>query len=288
MTTEPEGLFTRRKMLGDVLKRLRGDRTLKEVAHFTAISESSVSRIENGKQKITPANVRLLCQFYGVGAPDQDMLMRQAAESDDRASVVIDDDCVANWAKSFADLQHDSAEIKIYQLKLVPGPLQPPAYTRAIVAAGQSDQVSAEGVVRSRLAQRQRLLDGKWAYHAVLDEAALRTVVGGPIVMAELASDLERVAALDNVTLQLVPFEAGAHIAMTGPFTMLRYPGSSAMSAVFVELDHAVWSAEKPRDLDRYEHMFERLTEVALSPDETRRWLASLGEFYRASGGRSG
>lgn len=286
--TEPEGQFTRRKMLGDVLRQLRGDRKLREVAQFAGISESSISRIENGKQKITGANVRLLCQCYGVGAPDVDMLMRQATESDDRASVVIDDDSVADWAKSFADLQHDSDETATYQIKLIPGPLQTPEYARALVAAGDADQVTADGVVRRRSAQRQRLLQSEWEYRAILDEAALRTIVGDRTTMAEQAEDLAKVSALPNVTLQVMLFEAGAHIAMTGPFTMLRYRGSDAMNAVFVELDHAVWSAEKPRDLGRYGRMFEQLTKSALSPEESRAWLVSLGEFYRASGGRSG
>lgn len=286
--TEPEGQFTRRKMLGDVLRQLRGDRKLKEVAQFTGISESSISRIENGKQKITAANVRLVCQCYGVGAPDVDMLMRQAAGSDDRASVVIDDDSVADWAKSFADLQHDSAETNTYQLKLIPGPLQASAYTQAIVVAGEAGQVNAEGVVRRRLAQRQRLLRGEWAYHAVLDEAALRTLVGDHETMAEQSEDLAQVAGLPNVTLQVMPFEAGVHIAMTGSFTMLRYRGSESMNAVFVELDHAVWSAEKPRDLGRYRRMFEQLTKTAMSPDRTHEWLVSLGKHYRTNGRRSG
>jgi transcriptional regulator with XRE-family HTH domain len=285
--TEPEGQFTRRKMLGDVLRQHRGERKLREVAEFTGISESSISRIENGKQKITAANVRLLCQCYGVGAPELDMLMRQATESDDRASVVIDDDSVADWAKAVADLQHDSAETKTYQLKLIPGPLQTPAYARAVVAAGETDQVTADGVVRRRSAQRSRLLEGEWVYRAILDEAALRTVVGDYETMAEQAEDLAQVADLPNVTLQVVLFEAGAHIAMTGPFTMLRYRGSEAMNAVFVELDHAVWSAEKPRDLDRYARMYEQLTETALSPEESRAWLVSLGKYYRANGGSS-
>ena len=75
---------------------------------------------------------------------------------------------------------------------------------------------------------------------------------------------------------------------MTGPFTMLRYRGDERLSAVFVELDHAIWSAEKPRDVLRYTRMFEQLTEVALSPDRSRAWLVSLEKHYRANGGRSG
>lgn len=286
--TEPEGQFTRRKMLGADLRRLRGEQKLKEVAEFTGISESSISRIENGKQKITVANVRLLCQCYGVGAPELDMLKRQAEESDDRASVVIDDDSVADWAKAVADLQHDSDETRTYQIKLIPGPLQTPAYTQAVVAAGEADQVTADGVVRRRAAQRQRLLRGEWTYRAVLDEAALTTVVGSPQTMAEQVEDLAEVSSLLNVTLQVVPFVAGAHIAMTGPFTMLRYRGSEALNVVFVELDHAVWSAEKPRDLERYGRMFDQLTEIALSPDRSRERLVSLGKYYRANGGRTG
>lgn len=286
--TEPEGQFTRRKMLGQDLRQLRGDRKLREVAEFTGLSESSISRIENGKQKITRANVRLLCQCYSVGAPELDMLTRQADDSDDRASIVIDDDSVADWAKAFADLQHDSDETRTYQQKLIPGPLQEPAYTQAVVIAGETDKVSAESVVRRRVAQRKRLLQGEWTYRAVLEESALRTVVGGFATMAEQIGDLIQVADLGNVTLQVMPNDAGAHIAMTGSFTMLRYRGAESLSAVFVELDHAIWSAEKPRDVGRYSAMFEHVTEKALSPDRSRAWLVSLEKYYRANGGRSG
>lgn len=286
--TEPEGQFTRRKMLGADLRQLRGDRKLREVAEFTGISESSISRIENGKQKITRANVRLLCQCYDVGAPELDMLTRQADDSEDRASMVIDDDSVADWAKAFADLQHDSDETQTYQQKLIPGPLQDPAYTQAVVIAGETDKVSAESVVRRRAAQRERLLQGDWVYRAVLEEAALRTVVGDTATMASQLHNLVEVAALRNVTLQVMPNESGAHIAMTGPFTMLRYRGAESLSAVFVELDHAIWSAEKPRDVNRYSAMFDQLTAKALSPDRSRAWLVSLEKYYRANGGRSG
>lgn len=286
--TEPEGLFTRRLMLGRELRRLRGDRTLKAVAAFTGLSDSSISRIERGKQKILPSNVRLLCQCYGIGAPQVDMLVRQAEESEDRRSLVLDSDSIADWSESFFDLLLAAEEIWTFEDALAPGMVQPAAYTKAVVDAGESGNVTADGQIEVRGSLRQRLLNGGWQYRVVLDEAIFRRVVGSREVMVDLCDELVELSGLPNVEIQVLRFEAGAHIAMTGPFTMLRFADELDMNRVFVELDHAVWSAEKPQDNDRYNFMFQRLREQALSGEKSRDWLVSLAEYYRASGGRSG
>lgn len=85
---------------------------------------------------------------------------------------------------------------------------------------------------------------------------------------------------LDNITIQLLAFDAGAHVAMTGAFTMLRFPDELEMNAVFLEHDHGATSAERPIDLVRYGRMFERLTSHALSPAQTRKRLITLEREY--------
>lgn len=286
--TEPDGLFTRRLMLGQHLKRLRGARTLREVAAFVNLSDATISRIERGKQAILPSNVRLLCQYYGVGAPEVDMLVRQAQESEDRGSLLLDSDSVPDWAESFGNLQLESVESKVFQALLVPGPLQTAAYTREIAAASGSVAVPVDRQISRRAALRKRIEEGSWTFHAILDAAALNRTVGDGVLMAEQLAELEAMCSLPNLRLQVLPVSSGAHGAMTSSFTMLRYHDQNAMNAVFVELERAMWTAEKPKDLARYGAIFDRLEEQALTPDETREWMASLGSYYRANGGSSG
>lgn len=286
--TEPDGLFTRRLMLGQHLKKLRGARTLREVAAFVNLSDATISRIERGKQAILPSNVRLLCQYYGVGAPEVDMLVRQAQESEDRGSLLLDSDSVPDWAESFGNLQLESVESKVFQALLVPGPLQTAAYTREIAAASGSVAVPVDRQISRRAALRKRIEEG-WAFHAILDAAALNRTVGDGVLMAEQLAELATMSrSLPNLRLQVLPLSSGAHGAMTSSFTMLRYHEQIAMTAVFVELERAMWTAEKPKDLARYGAIFARLEEQALTPDETCEWMDSLGAYYRANGGSSG
>jgi hypothetical protein len=87
-----------------------------------------------------------------------------------------------------------------------------------------------------------------------------------------------------HITVQALAFDSGEHVAMTGAFTMLRFPDELAMNAVFLEHDHGATSAERPTDLARYGRMFERLVSCALSPARTRDRLATLeSEYNQAS-----
>lgn len=172
-------------------------------------------------------------------------------------------------------------------IELVPGLLQTPEYVHAVAAAAQLDATDAD-IRRSvdlRLARQRRLAtDHPPRLHSVLNEAVLMRPVGGPQAMAAQLRHLIDMTEQDNITVQVLAFSAGEHVAMTGAFTMLRFPDELEMNAVFLEHDHGATSAERPTDIDRYVRMFERLTAQALSPDQTRERLATLeGEYNRAN-----
>lgn len=171
-------------------------------AKYAGLKGPSISRIENGKQAILPRTVRLLCQCYDIGAPTIDMLMRQAEESNDRAWYTMYSDTVPSWVESFLGLETEAEEVWTYEAELVPGLLQTPEYPPRL--------------------------------HTVLNEAVLMRPVGGPSVMATQLRHLIEMNKHDNITIQVLAFEAGAHVAMTGAFTMLRFPDELEMNAVFL------------------------------------------------------
>lgn len=288
MVTEPVdefGPFVRRKILGKELRKLRGDTEIKAAAKYAGLSEASISRIERGKQTILPRTVRTLCQLYEVGAPQVDMLMRQAEESNDRGLLPLDSDTAPDWSAPFFEMEAEASEIWTYQAQSVPGLLQCPNYIRAIVTAAEVTGADPESSVELRTARQRRLTSTRPPkLHAVLDEAVVRRPVGGPEAMADQLDHLVTMSDLAHITLQVLPFDAGAHIAMTGSFTMLRFPDELEMNAVFLEHDHAGLMAERPRDIARYGHMFERLCVESLSPQDSRALLDSLATQYRASG----
>ena len=138
--------------------------------------------------------------------------------------------------------------------------------TVAVNSTGQAESV--EGFARMRATRQQRLTsEDPLILRAVINEAALRRVVGGPDVMRDQSRRLVEIATLPNVTVQVLPFSAGAHPGMTGPFTTLRFAERS-MNVVFIELrGGAVYQ--------------ERLSDRALSEDDT---TSLLNEIERGGG----
>jgi transcriptional regulator with XRE-family HTH domain len=285
------GPMVRRKLLGRQLRELRDRAKISQdaAAKYAGLKAPSISRMENGKQAILPRTVRLLCQCYSVGAPDMDMLIRQAEESNDRAWYAMYSDTVPQWFESFLGLEAEATEVWAYEAELVPGLLQTPDYIRAVTAAwrteSDADDAELQRFVELRLA-RQRRLDGDHPpkLHAVINEAVVLRPVGGPATMAAQLRHLLDMSDRDHITVQVLPFAIGAHVAMLGAFTMLRFPEELEMNAVLLEHDHGATSAERPVDLDRYTRKFEWLTAKALSPDQTRERLATLvDEHNRAN-----
>lgn len=279
------GPYVRRKLLGRQLRQFRDHAGVSQdaAAKYAGLKGPSISRIENGKQAILPRTVRLLCQCYGIGAPTVDMLMRQAEESNDRAWYAMYSDTVPYWVESFLGLEAEASEVWSYQAELVPGLLQTPDYVRAVAAAAQLDSTDAdiERSVELRLARQRRLgSDHPPRLRTVLNEAVVRRPVGGRAAMAGQLRHLLDMSERDNITVQVLAFAAGEHVAMTGAFTMLRFPDELGMNAVFLEHDHGATSAERPADLDRYGRMFERLASRALTPGQTRDLLATLVDEY--------
>lgn len=113
---------------------------------------------------------------------------------------------------------------------------------------------------------------------AVLDEAVLRRDVGGSEVMARQLHRLRAAATLPQVRLQVLPFAAGAHIGVTGPFVIFSFPNTSDLDVVV--LDHLTSSLylERKEDLQAYSEAFNALQIQALSPEDSLDYIAGIGD----------
>jgi transcriptional regulator with XRE-family HTH domain len=270
MSTQP-GPATRRRQLGRQLRELRqkaGIETIRAASDRSGLSTATISRIESANQAILPRNVRLLCQTYGVEALLIDRLAREAQESEEHGWLLAYGDAAPNWFKRYAAEEAEAAEIWEYETEFVPGLLQTADYCRAVTSAYKPDitKDELERLVTLRVA-RQGLLnrDRPPRLHTVINEAALRRQVGGPKVMRAQLGRLADVAKRPNITMQVLPFTAGAHPAMTGAFITLHFPAVSDPT-IFVEFDSSALYPDRPADLDRYRWVFERLRKLALSP----------------------
>lgn len=262
----------RRRRLAARLRELRehANLTIDEVGDRLECSASKISRIETGHVGVTPRDVRDMLEVYGIDDDEREALVQLAREARKKGWWHAYNEV---FTGSFVGLESDASFLHTHQALLVPGLLQTEAYTRAVIRAIRPDAGEADVELRVRArVNRQKLITEEVnppEYWAVIDEAVLRRVVGGPEVMRDQLKNLVELATLPHVTLQVVPFAAGAHAGMEGPFLILGFPEQADPDVVYVENTTSGVYLEQPEDVHRYTLMFDHLRAAALKPDDT-------------------
>jgi transcriptional regulator with XRE-family HTH domain len=262
----------RRRRLAARLRELRehANLTIDEVGEKLECSASKISRIETGHVGVTPRDVRDMLEVYGIGDDEREALVQLAREARKKGWWHAYNEV---FTGSFVGLESDASFLHTHQALLVPGLLQTEAYMRAVIRAIRPDSAEADVELRVRArSNRQRLITEEQnppEYWAVLDEAVLHRVVGGPEAMREQLKKLVELASLPNVTMQVVPFSAGAHAGMEAPFLILGFPEQADPDVVYVENTTSGVYLEQPEDVHRYTLMFDHLRAAALKPDDT-------------------
>jgi transcriptional regulator with XRE-family HTH domain len=261
----------RRRRLAAELRRLR-DRaqlTIEDVAEKLACSSSKISRIETGNVGVSPKDARELLGLYGVPGDEIEALVQLAKEARKRGWWYAYNEV---FTGSFVGLESEAASLRAFQALLVPGQLQTEDYMRNVIRAARPDAPPSdvEKRVKARLA-RQQLLTGADPpqYWAVIDEAVLCRTVGSEKAMQTQLKRLVNRAMLPHVTIQVVPFSAGAHAGMEGAFLVLSFPERTDPDVVYVDNTTSGIYLEEPAEILRYTLMFDHLRAAALSPDET-------------------
>jgi transcriptional regulator with XRE-family HTH domain len=276
------GPTVRRMLVGAQLRRLRTDLGLSraEAAEAIRASEWKIHRLENGQVRFKRRDLVDLLRLYEVTDPDEvEELLAMAADANNPGWWQHYGDLLPSWFRAYVDLEAAAGLIRTYEGQLIPGLLQTDDYMRALVRGAHLED-SGEGVgrrVRLRMA-RQTLLTRQqpprlWA---VVDEAALRRPVGGREVMRGQLERLLEASKLPNVTLQILPFDAGAHPAMVGSFSILRFPDQELPDVVYLEhLTSAIY-LNKPEEVDQYLHVMESICVRAAAPDRTAELLGKI------------
>jgi transcriptional regulator with XRE-family HTH domain len=269
----------RMRQLGMELQRLRvaAGKSQQEAAAFIDVTDTAVSKMENGARRVGVAYVKALCQLYDADPALAALLERLARESRERGWWADYGGSVPHWFSDFLGMETVASEVWTYESEPFPGLLQAEEYVRAVV----STRTDAERFIKLRASRQKRLFDeNPLILRAVLNEAVLCRVVGGPDVMRSQIRHMIEMAQLPNVTVQVLPFSVGFHPAMTGSFTALRFPETPVMNTVYVQIKGGAIYVEKPPDVDRYTASFERLTELALDEQETIEFLQRMERRY--------
>ena len=267
----------RRRELGALLRKLRTEKglTVEQAAEQLMFSMSKLSRMETGHGVATPRDIRDVCSLYEVtDKAERERMLKLAAEGKQ-----------AGWWQSYdlpystyVGLEAEATAISDFQSSVVPGLLQTADYARA-GHEGAMPRLSPEEIERRIEAKltRQALLeqDDPPDFSAVLDEAVLHRMVGGPAVMSAQLGRLIEAANRPKVRIQVIPFTLGAHPGVESNFNILEM-SSPTPGVVFVEGLVGSIYLERSEELTRYRQIFERLQAISLSPKDTIALIAEI------------
>lgn len=272
-----------RWQLGQQMRELREQAgiTAKAAAKEIEASPATLSKMESGKQGMRPLYVKLLSAMYGADPATRQELLNLAAEANQSEWFASLAKHIPDWFKLYLGYESAASERRAYSAELVDGLLQTPEYARAIAVANRPDasDEQLEKSISVRRTRQERLTgDDPLAVHTILNEAALRRPVGGAEIMKAQLRRIVELAELDNVTVQVLPFDAGAHPAMTASFAQLGFAGQPDMNTVYLENGRGALYLEGTADLARYNWIFQRLSELALTPAKSRQFTTTVAK----------
>jgi transcriptional regulator with XRE-family HTH domain len=289
---EPTGA---RRRLGAELRRLRGNAGLRleEAASRLACSTSKISRLENGKGIPKARDVENLMSLYDVRAELEIAMLRR----------LVQESRSAGWWESYVDglsteryvldnparyaaLETDAVAVTTFDVSVLHGLGQTRGYSRALLEQRlpRHQPWEIERLVEMVVHRKEALSrpDPLGLVH-IVDEAALRRVVGSPAVMAEQMDHLLELADRPNVSLQVLPFEAGTFRAHDGQFAILDIPDELGSDVVFVETHTGSSYLEDPAEVEVFRGLAEEVRGGALDTGRSREALRMYRERHAES-----
>ena len=266
-------LTVRARRLMKEIRRLRTATglTVARAAKQLEISEATLWRMETGKTRISAEVLVAMLDLYAVRSPQREALERLALDTLRRGWWAPYRDV---FSGSYVALESDAAEIRVNAF-MVPGFFQTPGYARAAIAgtAPGLHLTEVERRMAARQARQRALFDDRGQppmVHALLDESVVRRQVGGPQAMQEQLARLAEVTGWPNVTIQILPFSAGAHAGMDGEFVIVDFQGPDDDPFVYVEGLFGDIYVESPGEIGRYRLAFDHAAaDAALTPADS-------------------
>ena len=271
-----------RIVVGNELRRRRQAAGITREAAGEAIraSHAKISRLELGRVGFKQRDVADLLTLYGVtDEQDRKVLLALARQANAPGWWHKYGDVLPSWFETYVGLEQAASIIRTYEAQFVPGLLQTEDYARAVAVlgypGGSADEI--ERRVRLRM-ERQKILiqSQRVRLWAVVDEAALRRLIGGQDVMRDQLKHLIEMTALPSITLQVVPFGSGGHAAAGGPFTLLRFCEPDLPDIVYLEQLTSALYLDRREDIGHYLRVIDRLCLQAEPSTETPRILSRI------------
>lgn len=240
----------------------------RQIAKETGWQPSKVSRILNGKQAVTDADIATWCT--ATAASDADAERLRAEPRAIRAEEM-------RWSRQLGTghraaqedmiaLERNASHIRAVDLTLVPGLLQTGEYAAALfrkLAEIRKTPRDTDEAVRVRMQRQNVLYDSSKRIELVISEFALRHPIGDRSVMAAQLDRIHALQGLPAVKLGFVPLNAALPVPPLHGFHILG-------DRVLIENLHREESVEQPDDVALYNRMADALWTVAVEQDEAR------------------
>ncbi|MGH3194304.1 MAG: helix-turn-helix domain-containing protein [Streptosporangiaceae bacterium] len=285
MTGEPTP--ARRRLVGAALRRYRENvgYALEDAAQVLECDRSKISRIETGQRGIRPKELRELLTEYGVPVSEQLALLAIAGRGGRRGWWDHYTHVLSEAYLDYIIMESAASEIMVYEAQLVPDLLQTDDYAAALARAEPGlTAEQREDTVAAKAVRRQAIVTGSPSaptgkrLTVVLGEGALHQAVGGPHVLAaQIRQLIELSTGVPAITIQVLPFSAGAHVAVgSGSLAILRFPDAPSLGVVYLEALSGGVYLESQDDVARYIRAFALLRASALGAADSVSLLRGL------------
>ncbi|MFD5782373.1 helix-turn-helix domain-containing protein [Streptomyces sp. NPDC058220] len=260
-------------------RRLRDLRTDAGLTHADASkvlgsAESKIGRIENAQSGVRLPDLRALMDAYGMTNPaersDIELLAREAKQKGwwSRYANAVDSAYAA-----YVSVEWDAAELYNVETNLVPGLLQTPEYTKALVQLQAPDATpeQAEAQINVRRERRKILTrENPLQLRVIVTEGALLHRVGGSKVMRAQLEALLEASREANIQFQVLPREDPMNVCLFGPFVIMSFPTSAETDIIYTESPTSTLYYEEVADVETYTMLFRRLNMAAANVSRSR------------------
>ena len=268
-----------RILLGTQLRRLRESRGIsaQEAARAIRGSESKISRIELGRNAVREIDIADLLNLYGItDFAEREQLLTLASQANQQGWWHRYQDVLPPWFQSYLGLEESAESIRSFDTQFVPGLLQSEEYSAAVIKLGAYSREETDRLVYLRKERQRRFTSGGLRLWAVIDEVALRRLVGSTQLMRGQLEHLLQLSDRPGLTIQVCPFRTGASYAAPGSFSILQFATDDLPDVVYVEQLTSALYLDKRADVDRYTQAMDHIRATSTTPGQTTDLIHSM------------
>jgi transcriptional regulator with XRE-family HTH domain len=269
-----------RRRLALELRRLReaADLKIEEAAAALECSASKISRIETGRVLASPRDVRDLLRIYDVRGDHRDSLIQLARDSRQKGWWHTYAHGLQPQLATYLGMESAASELRIYRVSRMHGLLQTEDYARAMLTSariGIQEPDTTDQSVKLLMERQRQAASSPARLWVVLDEATLRSRVGGREVMRTQIEHLIELSSGPDVLIQVMPYVGELHLAQDVSFTIMAFPDQADGDVVCIGYPTGVLWIEVPAEVDRYNSLFRHMQAAALSPEDSAALMLS-------------